>query len=42
MLGGSLYAVYELLGFITDKEFSYNLINPQSGSKMEWKLSQNK
>ncbi|MCE6091173.1 peptidase S41 [Mycoplasmopsis agalactiae] len=38
MLGGSLYAVYELLGFITDKEFDYNLINPQSGSKNAMKV----
>lgn len=27
MLGGLFYVVYELLGFIIDKEFSYNLIN---------------
>ncbi|EIN14848.1 Hypothetical protein, predicted lipoprotein [Mycoplasmopsis agalactiae 14628] len=38
MLGGSLYAVYELLGFITDKEFNYNLINPQSGTKNATKV----
>lgn len=27
MLGGLFYVVYELLGFIIDKEFDYNLIN---------------
>lgn len=33
MLGGSLYAVFELMGFLTDKPFDYKLFNPQSGSK---------
>nr|WP_307935570.1 peptidase S41 [Mycoplasmopsis bovis] len=32
MLGGSLYAVFELMGFLTNKSFHYKLINPQSGS----------
>ncbi len=38
MLGGSLYAVFELMGFLTDKSFDYKLINPQSGSKKVMKI----
>ncbi|MBT1394114.1 peptidase S41, partial [Mycoplasma bovis] len=38
MLGGSLYAVFELMGFLTNKSFHYKLINPQSGSKKVMKI----
>ncbi|MBT1419179.1 peptidase S41 [Mycoplasma bovis] len=38
MLGGSLYAVFELMGFLTNKSFDYKLINPQSGSKKVMKI----